>query len=75
MGDQWKIWFLGRKSRKKQYTGGLSKKGAWTVYRFKELGKEKGVVFLMGGWYPNAYYALNLSHISYIDETWQLYHT
>ena len=31
--------------------------GAWTVYRFKVgLSKKEGMLFLRGGWYPNAHY-------------------
>ena len=43
---------------------GLKKKvgrgGTWTVFRFTGRGawQERGVVFLRGGWYPNAHYDL-----------------
>ena len=33
------------------------KRGAWTVYRFKEgLGKKEGESVFEGGWYPDAHY-------------------
>ena len=44
---------------KKQCIAGNCLRGAWTVCRFKGgggLGKKEGVVFLRGGWYPNANY-------------------
>ena len=44
LGIHWKIWLLGgRSSQKADIEGGLPKKGAWTVIRFKG-----GVVFLRG---------------------------
>ena len=43
--------FRGEGITKNQYRGGLSKKGAWTVCRFKGggLGKKERVVILKGG--------------------------
>ena len=54
----WKIWLLGGSSWKTVIKGGgLLKKGAWIVSRFKRgLGrKEEGSVFELG-WYPDAHY-------------------
>ena len=51
--------FRGEGITKNQYRGGLSKKGAWTVCRFKGGGawKERaGGDFKRGGWYPNPHY-------------------
>ena len=37
--------------------GGLPKKGAWTVCRFKEgLVRKRGGMVLSGGWHPNAHH-------------------
>ena len=45
-------------SWKTNIEGGLLKKGIRTVCRLKrgEFGKNEGVVFLRGDWYPNAHY-------------------
>ena len=55
MEVHWKIGFLGGIHEKLIYRG---KRGvACTVCRFKgELHEKEGVVFLRGGWYPNAHY-------------------
>ena len=61
LGVHEKIWVLGgREVTKNQYIrGSCLKRRAWTICRFKggawhERGA--GVVFLKGGWYPNAHY-------------------
>ena len=55
-------YFLSCPSQKTNIEGGLPKKvGAWTVCRFKGgLGKKEGMVFLRGGWYPDAHYGFAL---------------
>ena len=58
----WKIQFLGGGGGGSQKNnieeGGLPKRGAWTVWRFKRgLARKRGGVF-KGGWYPNAHYTL-----------------
>ena len=50
---------------KNQYRGGTALKGrAWTVCRFKGggggLARKRGMVFLRGGWYPDAHYELHI---------------
>ena len=58
LGAHWKIPLLGGEFMKDRHRGGgLPKKGAWTIFQFKGgLGKKEGVVFLSGGWYPDAHY-------------------
>ena len=56
LGVHWKIPLLGG-SRKTNISRGLPKNGGWTVCCFKGgLARKRGVVFLRGGWYPNAHY-------------------
>lgn len=46
---------------KNQYKGGLPKKGAWAICRFKGVYQKKGV--LRVGWgcrYPNVHYGMSL---------------
>ena len=62
-GVHWKFNFkLGGGFTKKQYRGGdCLKRGAWTVWKFKEEGvwqEREGGVFEGGCWYPDAHYGL-----------------
>ena len=58
MGVHWKIQFSRVGFTKKPiYRGDCLRRGAWTVFRFKEiLGKKKGGRGGGGGWYPNVNY-------------------
>ena len=59
LGVHWKIRLLGGGgSRKTIIEGGLAKKGACIVCRFKGagFGKKEGDGVFDGGWYPNAHY-------------------
>ena len=59
MRVHWKIWFLGRIHEKPIHRGELPKE--WGLGQFSGLWeggfvKKRELVFLRGGWYPNAHY-------------------
>ena len=64
-GVHWKIQLVGwggggGEFTINQYRGGLPKKRAWTVFKFKGQGawQEKGDGVFEGGWYPNAHFGI-----------------
>ena len=68
LGVRWKIQLLREGGvYKKRYRGGnCLKRGAWTVYWFKEgLGRNTGMMFLRGGWYPDTHYGHG--HVGYVS--------
>ena len=57
----WNIWFLGGRGGawKTSIEGGIAWKGGLGQFAdLRGLGKKDGVVFLKGGWYPNAHYVI-----------------